>query len=51
LKIGLSKIGVGGKITVYIPSGLAFGSTENSQSGIPANSNIYYTIELLEIVD
>ncbi|HZY77973.1 MAG TPA: FKBP-type peptidyl-prolyl cis-trans isomerase [Cyclobacteriaceae bacterium] len=52
IKIGLSKIGVGGKITVYVPSGLAFGPFDNSTGNIqvPANSNIIYTIELLEIV-
>lgn len=49
IKIALSKIGKGGKITIYVPSGLAFGPYENSQAGLPANSNVYYTIELLEI--
>jgi FKBP-type peptidyl-prolyl cis-trans isomerase len=49
LKIGLSKIGVGGKITVYVPSGLAFGPAESTQSSLPANSIVYYDIELVEM--
>jgi FKBP-type peptidyl-prolyl cis-trans isomerase FkpA len=49
IKIALSKIGVGGKITIYVPSGLAFGPYENTQASLPANSIVYYTIELQEI--
>lgn len=49
IKIGLMKVGKGGKVTVYIPSGLAFGPFENTQSALPANSNVKYEIELLEI--
>jgi FKBP-type peptidyl-prolyl cis-trans isomerase len=48
IKVGLSKIGVGGKITVYLASGLAFG--ERSTQDVPENSNVIYEIELLEIV-
>jgi FKBP-type peptidyl-prolyl cis-trans isomerase FkpA len=51
IKVALMKIGVGGKITVYIPSGLAFGPVDNSASALPANSNVIYEVELLEIVD
>jgi FKBP-type peptidyl-prolyl cis-trans isomerase len=50
IKIALSKIGVGGKITAYVPSGLAFGPYENTQGPVPANSNVIYTVELLEII-
>lgn len=48
IKVGLSKIGVGGKITVYVPSGLAFGNT--SAGNVPTNANVIYQIELQEIV-
>jgi FKBP-type peptidyl-prolyl cis-trans isomerase len=50
IKVALHKIGVGGKITAYVPSGLGFGTQDNSGSNVPANSNLVYEIELLEIV-
>lgn len=50
LKVVLQKIGVGGKITAYVPSGLGFGTQDNSSANVPANSNLIYEIELLEIV-
>jgi len=46
LRIGLQKIGKGGKIHLYIPSDLAYGSA--SSSLIPAHSVIVYDIELLD---
>ncbi len=49
IKVGLSKIGAGGKVTIYVPSGLAFGPYENSSSPVPANSNVIYDIELQEL--
>jgi len=50
IRVGLSKIAAGGKITVYIPSGLAFGPNENTGSSLPANSIVIYDIELTELV-
>jgi FKBP-type peptidyl-prolyl cis-trans isomerase len=53
LKFGLQKIGIGGKITLYIPSGLGFGTRGASQGSeviIPANSNIIIDLELISIV-
>jgi FKBP-type peptidyl-prolyl cis-trans isomerase len=50
IQFGLSKIGVGGKITVYVPSGLAFGTTEDPSTNLPANSNVIYEVQLTEIV-
>jgi FKBP-type peptidyl-prolyl cis-trans isomerase len=50
MKVALMKLNVGGKITAYIPSGLAFGPQENSTILLPANSNVKYEIELLEII-
>jgi len=50
IKFGLSKIGTGGKITVFIPSGLAFGAHEDTSTNLQANSNIIYDLELTEIV-
>ncbi len=38
-----------GRLTIYVPSGYAFGSS--SITGIPANSILTYTIDLLERVD
>jgi FKBP-type peptidyl-prolyl cis-trans isomerase len=50
MQFALSKIGVGGKITVYIPSGLAFGTKEDTSTNLPANSNVIFDIELTDIV-
>jgi FKBP-type peptidyl-prolyl cis-trans isomerase len=49
IKLGLTKIGSGGKITVYVPSGLAFGPYDNTTSAVPANSIVVYDIEIQEI--
>ena len=38
-------IAKGGKATLYIPSGMAYG--RNAQSGIPANSNLIFEVELI----
>ena len=51
ITFGLGKIGTGGKITVYVPSALAFGTTENPSINLAANSNVSYDIELTEIVE
>jgi FKBP-type peptidyl-prolyl cis-trans isomerase len=50
IRLGLSKISAGGKITVYVPSGLAFGPNENTQSSLPANSIVIYDIELTQLI-
>jgi FKBP-type peptidyl-prolyl cis-trans isomerase len=50
LKFALSKIGVGGSITVYVPSGYAFGPYESTENNLPANSNVIYDVTLDEIV-
>jgi FKBP-type peptidyl-prolyl cis-trans isomerase len=44
-KEGIPLIGKGGKIILYLPPSLAYGSA--SQSGIPANSNLIFTIDLI----
>jgi FKBP-type peptidyl-prolyl cis-trans isomerase len=46
---GVQKINRGGKIKLYIPPELAYGS--ETTSGIPANSTLIFEIELLEIKD
>lgn len=51
LQVGLLNLGKGGKMTVYIPSGLAFGPYENTSTSLPANSNVIYEIELIDILD
>jgi FKBP-type peptidyl-prolyl cis-trans isomerase len=50
--VGLKKIGPGGKITLYIPSGLGFGAAGVIQGGtqlVPANANLIVEVELLQI--
>ncbi|MEM9327882.1 MAG: FKBP-type peptidyl-prolyl cis-trans isomerase, partial [Bacteroidota bacterium] len=44
--IGLDYITEGGSVTLYIPSGLAFGS--RSGNGLPSNSNVIYEITVYD---
>lgn len=46
-QIGLLKIGKGASITLYIPSGYAYG--KNERTGIPPNSNLIFTIDLVNL--
>ena len=49
-QIGIPLIQEGGDITLYIPSGLAYGP--QGRSGvIPANANLIFTIQLLEVTN
>lgn len=51
---GLTKMNAGTKATLYVPSVLGFGNQSVTGAGgvsIPANSNLLYEIELVEIVD
>jgi len=47
-QIGIPKINVGGSITLYIPSGLAYGPSSPS-AAVPPNSNLIFDIELLDV--
>lgn len=44
--IGLPKINEGGSITMYIPSGLAFGNID--LEGLPANTNVIYQVSVTD---
>ncbi|HEY0110965.1 MAG TPA: FKBP-type peptidyl-prolyl cis-trans isomerase [Fibrella sp.] len=44
---GIPLIAPGGSITLYLPPTLAYGS--RAQTGIPANSNLIFTIDLLRV--
>lgn len=51
---GLTKMKAGTKATLYVPSVLGFGNQPVTGAGgvsIPANSNLIYEIELVEIVE
>ncbi len=48
-KEGILTMQVGGKRTVYIPADLAYGASSPPGSGIPANSDLIFDIELLSI--
>jgi FKBP-type peptidyl-prolyl cis-trans isomerase FkpA len=50
-QIGLQKMHEGGKAIFYVPSGLGFGSKATSDAKIPANSNLLYEMELVEVID
>ncbi|GAB3923027.1 FKBP-type peptidyl-prolyl cis-trans isomerase [Mucilaginibacter myungsuensis] len=45
--LGLQKINVGGRIILYIPSGLGYGNTDNGR--IPPNSVLMFTVDLLSM--
>lgn len=45
----LSEVGEGGKITFYAPSGYCFGTQGNGV--VPPNTNLYYIVELLAVID
>ena len=47
-QVGLQKMPVGSKATFYVPSPLAFGS--DVVETVPANSNLTYEMELLDII-
>jgi FKBP-type peptidyl-prolyl cis-trans isomerase FkpA len=46
-QLGLPKIGVGGRIKLFIPSALAWGCT--GVSGVPADSCVYFDVTLLQV--
>jgi FKBP-type peptidyl-prolyl cis-trans isomerase len=48
LIIGLQKMNEGGKATFYLPSALGYGPSVNGV--IPANSNLIFEVELLEVI-
>lgn len=45
--MGVKDMKVGGKRTIYIPTTLGYGST--AQTGIPANSNLIFDVELVSV--
>lgn len=47
-KYGIPLIKSGGSITLYIPPSLGYGASGSGQA-IPPNSNLVFTIELLEV--
>ncbi len=51
MQAGLQKISEGGKVVLYVPSGLAFGTEGAGNGVVPSNANVIYEIELLEIVE
>lgn len=46
---GIKALGKGGKATLYIPADIAYGQRAIPQAGIPANSNLIFDIEILDI--
>lgn len=49
LKEGVKLIGEGGRITLWIPSSLAYGSAGDEKKGIKANEMLRYEVEIKEI--
>ena len=52
-QVAFPKLPVGSKATLYIPSGLGFGTQQLTSGGVtvPANSNLIYDVELVDIED
>lgn len=50
-QVGLPLIKEGGSMTLYAPSGLCYGERAIASAGIPANANMIFTLDLIEIVD
>ena len=52
-QVGLRHMQKGSKATFYIPSGLGFGTASGlvGEVNVPANSNLIYEVELLDIVE
>lgn len=48
-QLGLPLIGSGGKITLYIPPSLGYGSV--ASGSIPANSNLIFDIQVLNVAN
>jgi len=46
-QLGLTQIGVGGRIQLFIPSALAWGC--NGVTGVPADSCVYFDVTLLRV--
>lgn len=49
LKEGVKLIGQGGKITLWVPSELAFGAEGDAELGIAPNEMLRYEVEVLEV--
>ena len=47
-QIALPNVNAGSKVTLYIPSGLAYGSFGTNDGAIPGNANLIFDIELLD---
>lgn len=47
--IGLPYIQEGGRMSLYIPSGLAYGSRGTASGSIPPNTVITFTVEIIDI--
>ena len=50
LKEGVKLIGEGGKLTLWIPSSMAYGSAGAEQKGIKTNEMLRYEVELKEVI-
>ena len=49
LKEGVKLVGPGGKITLWIPSSMAYGSEGDKAKGIKANEMLRYEVNILEV--
>ena len=48
---GLQKIGIGGKLKLYIPPSLAYGDTPDPRSRLPPGATLIFEVEVLGAKD
>ena len=49
LSEGVKLVGQGGKITLWIPSSLAYGASGNEELGVKPNEMLQYEVEIVEV--
>jgi FKBP-type peptidyl-prolyl cis-trans isomerase FkpA len=47
-QVVLPKVNKGGTVTIYSPSGLAYGNTSSADGSLPANANVIFNIKLYD---
>ena len=49
LREGVKLVGQGGKLTLWVPSSLAYGSIGNNEKGIKPNELLRYEVNIVEV--
>ena len=49
LREGVKLVGQGGRLTLWVPSSLAYGSMGNNDKGVKANEMLRYEVNIVEV--